>query len=241
MALAEHHHGAEHERPDAYARETTPGRTPQGVLALQRAAGNGAVAGLLGVQRYAVGAAADSDATAVLAWLAANSPYAPEAAHTQAAFSMTRTFDAKEAKDKSWTVKVTASTVTVAKSVDMPTWAPTKIKKEWTAAHTALRAHEARHEGVADTWKATLKARLAAYTFTSTTATSWDDATAEAGVDLDEKWATWIEEHQKAQEKLDPYAVVIAGAAAPVAPVAPVTPDADAAPESGETPSPIEE
>lgn len=240
MALAGHQHGADPERQDAPARETTAGRTPQGVLALQRAAGNGAVAGLLGVQRYAVGAKADSDATTVLAWLAANSPYAPEAAHTQAAFSMTRTFDAKE-KDGTWTVKVKASTVDVKKSVDMPTWAPTKIKKEWTAAHTALRAHEALHEGVADTWKATLKARLSAYTFTTSTATSWDDATAEAGADLDAKWVTWIEEHQKDQDKLDPYAVVIAGAAAPAPPAPAPTPDAEAAPESGETTSPVEE
>lgn len=237
MALAGPQHSPHHDGPDPCARDATGIRGPQGVLALQRAAGNGAVARLMAVQRYPVGAPADADSASVLAWLAANSPYAPEAAHTEAAFSMTRTFDAKE-KDGTWTVKVTASTVTAKKSVDMPTWAPTKIKKEWTAAHTALRAHEALHEGVADTWKATLKARLAAYTFTTTTATSWDDATAEAGVDLDEKWATWIEEHQKDQVKLDPYSVTIANPPAPAVPPAPAAP---AAPESSEGPEPVEE
>lgn len=237
MAVAEHQHGVEPERPDQYAHDMTPGQTPHGVLALQRAAGNGAVARLMAVQRYAVGAKADSDSATVLAWLAANSPYAPEAAHTKAAFSMKRAFDATESKESpgTWTVTVKSSSVAMTKSVDMPTWAPTKIKKEWDAAHAALRAHEALHEGVAVKWKTTLEGRLSSFTHT-TAASSWDDATAQAGTELNAQWATWIQEHQDEQEKLDPYNVTIGAPPAPVAPVAP-----EAAPESGENPPPVEE
>ncbi|KRA38810.1 MULTISPECIES: DUF922 domain-containing protein [unclassified Nocardioides] len=240
MAVAGHQHGAEQERPDQYARDTTPSQTPQGVLALQRAAGNGAVARLMAVQRYAVGAKKDADSATVLAWLAANSPYAPEAAHTKAAFSMKRAFDATESKESpgTWTVTVKSSSVAMTKSVDMPTWAPTKIKAEWDAAHSALRAHEALHEGVADKWKTTLEGRLSTFTHT-TAASSWDDATAKAGVELNALWATWIQEHQDDQDKLDPYAVTIGAPPTPPAPPAPAAPEA--APESGENPPPIEE
>lgn len=211
-------------------RAQSPTARSHALLALQRAAGNEAVSRLLDVQRYAVGADSKADKHAVLAWIAANGPYTPEAAYTEAVFNMSRTFAATQnKKTKVWTVTVAKANVTVSTSVDMPEYSPDKnldppqptdpdaapqpappnpTYTEWPKGTKALRAHEAKHEQTAKEWKTKLLTRLQAFTFKSTAAT-WDDATAEAGAELDTKWAAWLAEHQTAQNKLDPYVFVL--------------------------------
>ncbi|THI93718.1 DUF922 domain-containing protein, partial [Nocardioides sp.] len=190
---------------------------PLGLLALQRAAGNAAV--VQQVQRYAVGVPATADHATLMAWMQGNNPYAPdEAARTTARFRYNVTWD-HSGESGSWTLTPRdTSTVTVTKSVDMPVWRARDpaLQAAWAAGVTALRAHEAQHEGVADTWRTTLLGRLLAFS-TSSSAATLQAARNEANTALAAEWQTWLAEHQAEQSALDPYSVVVANPQAPPA------------------------
>jgi predicted secreted Zn-dependent protease len=127
------------------------------IAALQRMHGNAAVqrliAGGVPVQRWAVGLPkGTSDCAVVVSYMNAHSPYRATSgwARTRAQFSWGGDPAYAEA-DGVITATVANPTVTRTVTVDMPTWAPTDpaMARAWSAMITDLRAHEARHEGIA--------------------------------------------------------------------------------------------
>lgn len=216
---------------------------PTGLLALQRAAGNAAVA--QHVQRYAVDVPTEAPYKTLMAWMASSNPYAPDqAAKTNAAFTYSVAWVAKGAAG-AWTVTpASTASVQLAKDVDMPEWTAkdAKLQKAWAAGITALRAHEKAHEDLAVTWKATLQSRVRAFTMTSTADTE-EAAGAEANTKLNAEWLVWLGEHQAAQNKLDPYHVVVTDPypPPPTPPVPAPAPDAEATDPTGGTDSAADE
>ena len=182
-----------------------------GLLGLQRAAGNAAVT--QHVQRYAVGVPATSDHKTLMDWMTNSNPYAGEgaAAKTKAAFKYNVAWVAK-GEPGSWTVTPSAAArVTMTKSVDMPVWTAKNklLQTNWAAGVSALRTHEATHEALADTWKATLETRLKAFSATSSGANE-TEAGKDASAQLATEWQIWLGEHEAAQAGLDPYYVTVA-------------------------------
>lgn len=225
MGRARHHHTSAHAADDrAHEHPSTRPPTAAGLLHLQRSAGNAAVA--RHVQRYAVGVPATADHAALMSWLTTKNPYAPDsAAKTNAKFSYKVAWVAK-GEPGSWTVTPAAgAAVTMTKTVDMPVWAAKdpKLQQEWAAGVAALRTHEGAHEALATTWKTNLEGRLAAFSTTST-ADNETGAGKDASAELATQWQTWLDEHQAAQEALDPYAVTVTDPH----PKAPSTPTTDA-------------
>lgn len=209
--------GSAPQRPREGAPRGTAAPTPLGLHALQRAAGNAAVA--QHVQRYAVGVPATADYATLMAWMQASNPYAPdEAAHTTARFSYQVAWD-HTGEAGMWTLTPRdTSTVSVTKSVDMPVWRArdAALQAAWAAGVTALRAHEAQHEGVADTWRTTLLGRVLAFS-SSSSASTLRAARDEANAALAAEWQTWLAEHQADQTALDPYSVTVVDPQAPPA------------------------
>src|SRR5262249_25461275 len=123
-------------------------------------------AGGMPVQRWAVRVApGTTDCMVVVNWMNAHSPYRDTTgwAKTTANFDWTGPLEF-DGEGSDLTVRVKAPAVTMTKSVDMPTWAPTPpaMRSAWSAMTSDLRAHEARHEAIADRWKTTLTDRLKA-------------------------------------------------------------------------------
>ena len=186
---------------------------------LQRQAGNVAVGALLArptaaggagdplpVQRWAVTVpAATADCSVVVDWMNAHSPYRARSgwALTSPTFNWGGDFNFS-GSGKSLTVSLTNPTVSLSTTVDMPHWAPTDpaIKQAWAIMTTDLRSHEARHEDVATSWKATLLSRL---TGLSLSIKQESDASAA----VSKVWASWLVEHQADQSALDPFTALL--------------------------------
>ncbi len=182
--------------------------------ALQRRHGNAAVQRLLApsaalpVQRWTVGLPkATTDCARVVSYLDANSPHRATSgwARTHVRFS----WGGSPAYTESGgviTATVTGPTVTKTVSVDMPTWAPSdpSMSRAWGAMTGTLRAHEARHEGIATTWEATLRTRL---TGLSLTVADRGIATFRAAVQAE--WNSWLAEHQADQTAIDPFTATL--------------------------------
>ena len=182
--------------------------------AVQRRHGNAALqrlvdpAAAITVQRWAVTLPrATSDCERVVGYMNANSPYRADSgwARTNASFSW--------GGDPSFsstggviTATVANPTVTRTVNVDMPTWAPTNpaMAGAWSAMTGDLRAHEARHEGIASDWETELRSRLTALSVTVTART-----TAAFTAAVRAEWRTWIAEHQAAQRAIDPYTATL--------------------------------
>jgi hypothetical protein len=181
---------------------------------LQARHGNAAVQRLLApgtglpVQRWAVTLpAGTSDCARVVSYMDANSPYRASTgwARTNARFNWGGD-PAYTTTDGVTTATVTNPTVTPAVAVDMPRWAPTNpaMATAWTGMTTALRAHEALHEGIATTWESTLRTNLGALTVTVPNRTIGAFTSA-----VGAEWATWIGQHQAEQTGIDPYSALL--------------------------------
>lgn len=162
------------------------------------------------IQRYAVGVAPDADYDTALSWLNSSNPYSGDQAwaKTIANFSWSsRGIQVLPTDEEgTYSVRVLNPRVTVNKQVDMPEWTPTDepLLAAWNAMLGQLRAHEAQHERVADEWQTTLRDRLAAASYT-VTATDEQDALDQGTALVNNDWAAWLDDHQAAQESLDPY------------------------------------
>ena len=188
-----------------------------GNVALQRLlAPDPATAALPAIQRWAVGlSAGEANCETVGKYVNKNTPYqntggAPGWARTKADFSWTGT-PVYATSGSTTTATVSGASVTKTVNVDMPVWAPTDpvMKKAWATAMGELRAHEAKHEGVASDWEAKLQTNLAGLTVTVTAKT---DAAFRAAVK--KSWDVWIGQHAADQKALDPFGVTVDCAAA---------------------------
>ena len=182
--------------------------------AIQRRHGNAALQRLvspgsaLPVQRWAVGLPrATSDCGRVVTYMNTNSPYLADSgwARTNVSFSWGGDPSFSVA-DGVITATVANPTVTSTVHVDMPTWAPTDpaMAGAWSAMTGDLRAHEARHEGIASDWETELRSRLSALTVTVAHRT-----TAAFTAAVRAEWRSWIAEHQAAQRAIDPYTATL--------------------------------
>lgn len=182
--------------------------------AVQRRHGNAALhrlispGGALQVQRWAVDLpAGTTDCDKVVTYMNTKSPYRANSgwARTRPSFSWGGDPSFSEANGVI-TATVANPTVTKTVNVDMPSWAPTNaaMARAWSAMTGDLRAHEARHEGIATTWQATLRSRLAALSVTVPNRTI---AAFTAAVQAE--WNGWIADHQAAQSAIDPYSAVL--------------------------------
>jgi predicted secreted Zn-dependent protease len=182
---------------------------------LQRLHGNTAVQRLLEpagapalpVQRWRVGLArGTTDCERIVGYVNAHSPYAATSgwAQTKARF---RWHGNPAYTDDGGTLTATVANprVTPTVTVDMPTWAPTDpgIRDAWSATMADLRAHEARHEAIAEEWEATLLDRLTNLTVdvANRRRRTWTAA-------VQAEWNGWIADHQDAQLAIDPYEAV---------------------------------
>lgn len=181
---------------------------------LQQRHGNAAVqrllapGSLLPVQRWAVTLpAGTTDCARVVSYMNANSPYRADSgwARTNARFNWGGD-PSYTTSDGVTTATVTSPTVTKTANVDMPRWAPTDpaMASAWTAMTRDLRAHEALHEGIADTWESTLRTDLGAL---AVTVANRSIATFRAAVQAE--WNTWIAQHQADQRGIDPYTALL--------------------------------
>jgi predicted secreted Zn-dependent protease len=182
--------------------------------ALQQRHGNAAVQRLLApasalpVQRWAVTLPpGTTDCARVVSYMNANSPYRADSgwARTNARFNWGGD-PAYTTSDGVTTATVTSPTVTRTGNVDMPRWAPTDpaMASAWSAMTSDLRAHEAIHEGIADTWESTLRDNLASL---SVTVANRSIATFRAAVQAE--WNSWMVQHQDEQNGIDPYTALL--------------------------------
>lgn len=186
---------------------------------LQRQVGNEAVGRLLAtpdvstsspaglpVQRWSVGLpAGTTDCAVVVNWINANSPYRQSSgwARTRPSFGWGGDFVYAGSGD-SLTLSLANPTVTLNTTVDMPNWSPTNpaMSRAWTQMSADLRQHEALHEGVATTWKATLLSRLTSLSLPIARQADGPAAVRRA-------WQGWLDEHQADQTALDPYTALL--------------------------------
>ncbi|HYN68808.1 MAG TPA: DUF922 domain-containing protein [Candidatus Eisenbacteria bacterium] len=181
---------------------------------LQRRFGNAVVSRFLDpaldrrpqLQRYAVNLpVGTADCMVVVNWLNRHSPYIATSgwAKTSVRFSWAGplSFDGT-APDL--TVTVSDPGVTMAKSVDMPTWNPTApvMRAAWSSMTATLRAHETEHEVIATTWKATLLDRLTNLSLSVASRTAGTAA-------VTAEWNSWIAEHQAEQDLKDPFTAML--------------------------------
>lgn len=182
--------------------------------AVQRRHGNAALQRLLSpgsalpVQRWAVSLPrGTTDCDRVVTYMNAHSPYRADSgwARTNVSFSWGGDPSFSEA-DGVITATVANPTVTKSVRVDMPSWAPTNaaMAAGWTAMTGDLRAHEARHEGIASDWETELRSRLASLTVTVAHRTTTAFTAA-----VRAEWRSWIAEHQAAQTAIDPYTATL--------------------------------
>jgi predicted secreted Zn-dependent protease len=183
------------------------------IASLQRFHGNAAVQRLFAdggpaVQRWAVTLArGTTDCNVVVNWMNANSPHRASSgwAKTNVRFSW--------GGDPSYSVSEGVITATVANptvtktvSVDMPSWSPTDptMSAAWSSMITALRAHEARHEGIATTWEGTLRTNLTGLSVTvpNRTLAAFNSA-------VQSEWNGWLALHQADQTAIDPYSALL--------------------------------
>lgn len=151
----------------------------------------------------------------VVAWLRANSPYAPEWAETRCTYSFNNGIQIRHATRRDGRVQVTArglptATVTVDCPTDRPEWTPTERPNRaaemeaWNAMRTALDAHEAEHHRIGQRWRATLERRLRAVSFT-VIGSDAADATQQAQDRIAALQQQWQNNAQAAQEAIDPF------------------------------------
>jgi hypothetical protein len=88
----------------------------------------------------------------------------------------------------------------------MPSWSPTdpSMSTAWSSMITALRAHEAVHEGIATTWEGNLRTNLTGLTVTvpNRTLAAFNSA-------VQREWNSWLALHQAAQTAIDPYTALL--------------------------------
>jgi predicted secreted Zn-dependent protease len=190
------------------------GATRQRLIAsLQAQHGNAAVQRLLAgpglaVQRWAVTLPrSTTDCAVVVNWMNANSPYRATSgwARTNARFSWGGD-PVYSTADGATTATVSSPTVTKTVSVDMPTWAPTDaaMSAAWSAMVAELRAHEALHEGIANTWEGTLRTNLTGLTVT---VPNRNIASFRSAVQTE--WNGWLAQHQADQTAIDPFSALL--------------------------------
>lgn len=180
---------------------------------LQRQVGNASVQRLiegsatdLPIQRWAVGLpAGTTDCMVVVNWMNGHSPYRATSgwAKTSARHSWSGPLVFSGEAD-SLTVSVSGPAVTMSKSVDMPTWAPTHpaMRTAWASMASGLRAHEAEHEAIADRWKATMLQRLQGLSLAVNSRREGQGA-------VQAEFDSWVAEHQAEQTSIDPYTAML--------------------------------
>jgi predicted secreted Zn-dependent protease len=198
----------------ALLRDADSGTRQRLALTLQRQHGNGAVRHLLAadsgqvVQRWAVTLSpATKDCSVILNYLNANSPHRASSGWAKTNASFNWGGDPVHSDSKGViTATVTNPTVTKNVSVDMPEWAPSHpgIAAAWQSMYGTLRAHETRHEEIADEWESTLTSRLS-----SLSVRVADRSLASFNAAVQAKWNSWLKEHQKAQKAIDPFSAVL--------------------------------
>lgn len=186
---------------------------------LQHAVGNAQVTRMLAqreaettVQRYPVDVAADASCDEVIRWINVNSPYAPEWAHTKGNPRWTGGWRITGNATSGFRLQVRNPQVTLdgGPHVDMPEWQPFNpaMRRAWQRAYQTLRAHEARHEGIARQWQQRLQQRLARLNL-RVDAASRDEVEAQAQSLIDAEWNQWIAEYQQAQQAIDPFSATL--------------------------------
>ena len=183
------------------------------IASLQRLHGNAAVQRLLAgpgqaVQRWPVTLArGTTDCNVVVNWMNSNSPYRASSgwARTNVRFSWGGDPNFSVA-DGVVTATVANPTVTKTLNVDMPAWAPTDpaMAAAWSSMIAALRAHEARHEGIANTWETTLRTNLTGLSLTLPSRTTAAFTSA-----VQSEWNGWLAQHQADQTAIDPYSALL--------------------------------
>jgi len=157
------------------------------------------------IQRYAVGARPNASCETVVNWLNANSPHRPAWALTRATFSFSNIEFSLSGTAPDFSATM-SGTVAVRKRVDMPMWRPRSagMQEAWQGMWDQLRAHEAEHEAIADQWKATIQERIGDWS-ADFSAGNRRAAMIEAHRRFEEDKNGWIQEHQDAQNAIDPY------------------------------------
>lgn len=158
------------------------------------------------IQRYAVRARADASCESVVNWLNANSPYKPGWAKTHVTIAVSNIAFTLSGTAPDFNATM-SGTVAVSKRVDMPMWQPRSagMQQAWRNMWTQLRAHEAEHERIADEWKATFQDRVKAWT-ADVSGRNRQAAEGQAFQRFQADQETWQQEHQDAQNAIDPYA-----------------------------------
>ncbi len=181
---------------------------------VQRRHGNAALQRLLApaaalpVQRWAVTLPrGTADCDRVVGYMNTNSPYRADSGWARTNVSFAWGGDpAFEESGGVITATVANPTVTKRVSVDMPSWAPTNaaMATGWSTMTGELRAHEARHEGIASDWETELRSRLSTLRVTVASRT-----TAAFTAAVRAEWRSWIAEHQAAQTAIDPFTAML--------------------------------
>jgi hypothetical protein len=165
--------------------------------------GRGQASGV--IQRYAVGAPRNASCAVVVSWLNRNSPHRPAWALTRARFSFSDVEFNVSGTAPDFTVTMSGK-VSVRKTVDMPMWRPNSpaMQTAWDEMWAELRAHESKHEGIADDWKATMQERLDAWS-ADISAPNRAAARREAVRRFEADKASWVREQQADQNAIDPF------------------------------------
>ena len=139
----------------------------QGNAALQRLVSPG---GALPVQRWAVRLpVGTTDCERVVSYMNSNSPYRRDSGWARTNVSFAWGGDpAFSVADGVITATVVNPTVTSTVHVDIPSWAPAHpaMASAWSSMTGEVRAHEARHEGIASDWETALRSRLTSLSVT---------------------------------------------------------------------------
>lgn len=202
--------------PDALApllHRADAGTRERLAASLQQSHGNAAVQRLasgepLLVQRWQVNLpTTTTDCGRVVDYMNNNSPYKDDSgwAKTRAQFGWGG--DAAWSGDSgSLSATVRRPTVTKSLTVDMPRWAPTNpaMATAWSNMTRDLRAHEARHEGIANGWETTLRDNL-----TNLTVFPSERNQPAFNREVQNEWNGWIGQHQADQRAIDPYSALL--------------------------------
>ena len=204
----------------AQALRSAGGGTRAGLVAdLQRLYGNAAVAQLIDqssapvhLQRWPVRVApATTECMVVVDWLNQNSPHRNDSgwAKTRVRFDWTSDGYSYAGTPPDLTVSARNPRVTMTKSVDMPSWSPTApiMQAAWRRMTADLRAHEARHEQIADDWRPRLQDRFDRLTVSATSRDEGQRA-------IVAEWRSWLDEHQADQRAIDPFSALLECSAA---------------------------
>jgi hypothetical protein len=166
------------------------------------------------VQRWPV--PSDLACKDVANWMDQNSPYSPEWAQTNCAYSGPSNvgISCKETDTHEWECVIknpTKINISISKNkTDMPNWSPTNRRnrkaelRAWNKMKRVLDTHEGIHRSICQEWRLQLQNRYRSLKITGKGATQ-DAARDDLKAQLGEKENDWNNEAQSAQTAIDPF------------------------------------